>query len=122
VLSALTTNVYAVPFVNPVTTMLDILTPVATTEPGLDVTLYVTPAAPAVPAAPCVHVTVASAFPAVAVPIVGADGATPITSEGLDEDAADSTPFEEMDVTVKVTVLPAVSPDTTIGLDAPVFV
>ena len=58
-LSALTTNVYAVPFVNPVTTMLEMLTPVATTEPGLDVTRYVTPAAPAVPAAPCVHVTVA---------------------------------------------------------------
>ena len=55
-------------------------------------------------------------------PIVGADGATPITSEGLDEEAADSTPFEEMDVTVKVTVLPAVIPETTIGLDAPVAV
>jgi hypothetical protein len=44
--------------------------------------------------------------------MVGADGAIPITSEGLDEDAADSTPFEEIDVTVKVTVLPAVKPVT----------
>jgi hypothetical protein len=46
------------------------------------------------------------------VPIVGADGATPITSEGLDDEATDSTPFEEIDVTVKVTVLPAVKPVT----------
>jgi hypothetical protein len=51
-------------------------------------------------------------LPAVAVPIVGALGATPITKEELDEEAADSTPFEEMEVTVKVTVLPAVKPVT----------
>jgi hypothetical protein len=55
---------------------------------------------------------VAWAFPAVAVPIVGVDGGVPITSEGLDEEAADSTPFEDIAVTVKVTVLPAVRPVT----------
>jgi hypothetical protein len=44
--------------------------------------------------------------------MVGVDGGVPITNDGLDEDAADSTPFEEIDVTVKVTVLPAVSPVT----------
>jgi hypothetical protein len=54
--------------------------------------------------------------------MVGDDGAVPITSDGLSDDAADSTPFEEIATTVKVLVVPAVIPDTTIGLDAPVFV
>jgi hypothetical protein len=54
--------------------------------------------------------------------MVGVDGATPITSEVLDEEAADSTPFDEMAVTVKVTVLPAVIPVTWIGLEFPVAV
>lgn len=79
-------------------------------------------AAEAVPGEPCVKVTVAWALPAVAVPMVGALGGTPITSDGLDDDGADSTPFTEIDVTVKVTVLPAVRPVTTIGLEEPVAV
>jgi len=82
----------------------------------------VTFAAEAVPEEPWVKVTVAWALPAVAVPMVGALGATPITSDGLDDDGADSTPFTEIDVTVKVTVLPAVRPVTTIGLEEPVAV
>ena len=61
-------------------------------------------------------------FPAVAEPMVGAVGPTPITSDGLADEAADSTPLEEIATTVKVLVVPAVIPDTTIGLDAPVFV
>lgn len=52
--------------------------------------------------------------------MVGALGATPMTKDELDEEAADSTPLEEIEVTVKVTVLPAVKPVTTIGLEEPV--
>jgi hypothetical protein len=44
--------------------------------------------------------------------MVGVDGGVPITREVLDDEAADSTPFDEIDVTVKVTVLPAVRPVT----------
>jgi hypothetical protein len=88
--------------------MLETFTPVATTEPGLDVTLYVTPAAPAVPAAPCVKVMVAWAFPPVAVPIVGTAGLVPGVIELDADDAADVTPLLEILVTVKVTAVPAV--------------
>jgi hypothetical protein len=44
----------------------------------------------------------------------------PITSEELEDDATDSTPLEDIAVTVKVTVLPPVRPVTTIGLEEPV--
>ena len=123
-LSALTLNWYAVPFVRPLKIKLVAFTAVnsACAPTGSDVTLKVTSAAAAVPLLPFVQFTVASWFPAVAVPIVGALGAIPITSEELDDEAADSTPFEEIAVTVKVRVVPAVNPVTTIGLDAPVSV
>jgi hypothetical protein len=55
------------------------------------------------------------------VPIVGADGPTPITNGALASEVI-STPFEDIAVTVKVTVLPAVIPVTTIGLEEPVAV
>jgi len=97
-------------------------TPVACIPPGLDVALYVTSAAAAVPVAPWVKVTVACALPAVAVPIVGAEGAMPITNEALVPDGTDSTPFEDIATTVKVTVLPGVSPVTCTGLELPVAV
>jgi hypothetical protein len=67
---AVAVNVYAVPFVSPVTTIGDVA-PVAVMFPGLDVTVYV---ADAPPVAPGVNVTEACAFPPVAVPIVGACG------------------------------------------------
>ena len=94
--------------------------PVPVIPPGDDVAVYV--ADPAVPVELAVYATVTDALPAVAVPIVGAVGPTPITSDGLTDEAADSTPLEEIATTVNVLVVPAVIPDTTIGLDAPVFV
>jgi hypothetical protein len=69
-----------------------------------------------------VYATVAEALPPVAVPIVGADGPTPMTSEGLTSDGTDSTPLEEIATTVNVLVVPAVIPVTTIGLELPVAV
>ena len=64
-------NVYAVPFVNPVTTIGDDAL-VAVMFPGLEVTVYPVIADP--PVEPVVNVTEACAFPPVAVPIVGACG------------------------------------------------
>jgi hypothetical protein len=69
-LVAVTVNVYAVPFVNPVTVIGE--DPVPVSPPGDDVAVNVETAAP--PVAPAVYVTVACALPAVAVPIVGACG------------------------------------------------
>jgi len=88
--------------------------------PGDDVAVYV--ADPAVPVELAVYATVAVVFPALAEPMVGAVGPTPITSDGLADEAADSTPLEEIATTVKVLVVPAVIPVTVIGLDAPVAV
>jgi len=45
-----------------------------------------------------------------------------MTREVLEEDAADSTPLDDIEVTVNVTVLPAVKPVTVIGLELPVAV
>jgi hypothetical protein len=56
-----------------------------------------------------------------AVPIVGADGPTPITSEALTSEVV-STPFDETAVTVNVLVEPCVNPVITIGLLLPVAV
>lgn len=72
--------------------------------------------------APAVYATVAEALPPVAVPIVGADGPTPMTSEELTSDESDSTPVDEIATTVNVLVVPAVIPLTTIGLEFPVAV
>jgi hypothetical protein len=69
-----------------------------------------------------VYATVAEALPPVAVPIVGADGPTPMTSEELTSDESDSTPVDEIATTVNVLVVPAVIPLTTIGLEFPVAV
>ena len=70
-----TVKVYAVPFVNPVTVIGE-EAPVAVTDPGDDVTTYSVPAGfPRYAGA--VKVTVACAFPAVAVPIVGVPGLRP---------------------------------------------
>ena len=55
-----------------------------------------------------------------AVPIVGADGPTPMTSDALVPDTSDSTPLTDTALTVKVTVEPAVRPLTWTGLEDPV--
>jgi hypothetical protein len=64
-----TVNVYAVPLLNPLT-VIGLDAPVPVNPPGLDVTVYPVIALP--PVALVVNVTLALAFPAVAVPIVGA--------------------------------------------------
>jgi hypothetical protein len=85
---AVTVNVYAVPAVRPETrTGLD---PVAVIPPGEDVTVYVTE--PEVPVDPAVYVTsifLSTFCTMTAVPIVGADGAIPMTSDALVSDALD---------------------------------
>jgi hypothetical protein len=106
--------VYAVPLVRPVTEIGD--APVAVTLPGVDVAVYVTPPEPT---APAVYATVAVAFPAVAVPIVGAEGLTPGVSELDAADAAETIPLL-VAVTVNVYAVPAVRPVTVIGEEAPV--
>jgi hypothetical protein len=57
---------------------------------------------------PFVQFTVAAALPAAETPIVGVAGLIPGVMDVDDDDAFDSTPFDEMDVTVKVTAVPAV--------------
>ena len=52
-------------------------------------------------------------------PIVGADGPTPITNEALTSEDV-SVPFEDTATTVKVLVEPCVNPVTTMGLLLPV--
>jgi len=70
---AVTVKVYAVPLVKPVTVM-GLVVPVAVKLPGFDVTVNTVIALPPVLVG-AVNDTVASPFPAVAVPIVGASGA-----------------------------------------------
>ena len=76
-LFAVTTNVYDVPLVRPVTVMGEVA-PVAVAPPGLAVTVYPVIADPPADAG-AVNVTVASSLPAIAVPMVGAPGATAFT-------------------------------------------
>jgi hypothetical protein len=72
-LVAVTVNVYAVPFVSPVTDN-GLVVPVAVKPPGLDVAVYDVIGPEPVDTG-AVKGTVARALPAVAVPIVGAPGA-----------------------------------------------
>jgi hypothetical protein len=116
-LVAVAVNVYAVPFVSPVTTIGDDA-PVAVMFPGLEVIVYV---ADAPPVAPGVNVTEACAFPPVATPIVGACGTVVAVTELLAELAeVVLAPFDA--VTVYVYPVDDCSPVTTIGLDEPVAV
>ena len=66
--------------------------------PGLDVTVYLVIAEPF--DAGTVHVTVAFAFPAVAVPIIGAPG----TPDIIEFDAAEAAPVPTAFVAVTVNV------------------
>jgi hypothetical protein len=118
---AVTVNVYAVPAVRPVTRIGDV--PVAVIPPGEEVAVYVTE--PEVPVDPAVYGTsifLSTFCTMTAVPIVGADGAIPITSDALVPDASDWTPLPEVAVTVKVTVDPGVKPLTTSGLETPFLI
>nr|WP_263864072.1 hypothetical protein [Paenibacillus lycopersici] len=114
---AVTWNVYAVPFVNPVTVIGPAVVLVSVTFPGLDVTVYSVIALPP-SLAGAVKRTVAVPFPAVAVTPVGAPG-TPIGTTGVTladaADAADS-PAEFVAVTWNVYAVPFVNPVTVIGL------
>lgn len=76
-LVATTLNVYVVPLVRPAKVIGE-AAPVAVAPPGLAVTVYPVIALPPVDTG-AVNVTVASAFPALAVPMVGAPGATGFT-------------------------------------------
>ena len=76
-LVAVTVNVYVVPLVRPVKVTGE-APPVAVTPPGLAVTVYPVIALPPVKAGG-VNATVACAFAALAVPMVGAPGATAFT-------------------------------------------
>ena len=74
---AVTVNVYAVPFVKPVT-LIGLDAPLAVAPPGLAVTVYVVIPAPPFDAG-AVKVTLAEPLPAVALTEVGAPGTTAAT-------------------------------------------
>jgi len=99
-LVAVTVNVYAVPFVSPVTVS-GLAAPVAVMLPGLEVTVYDVTVLPA----GAVKVIVACALPATAVAPVGAPGITTTGDTGvalLDGFDAALVPRELAAVTVKV--------------------
>jgi hypothetical protein len=111
IVDAVTVNVYAVPAVRPETRIGD--APVAVIPPGEEVAVYVTE--PEVPVAPAVYGTsmfLSTFCTMTAVPIVGADGAIPITSGALVAENLVPTPLAEVAVILKVTVEPAVRPVT----------
>jgi hypothetical protein len=97
--------------------------PDAVLLPGDEVTVYEVIAEPPSDAGG-VNVTVACPFPAVAATPVGAPGAV-VTEAGVTWfDTLDGTlvPAEFVALTVKVYAVPFVSPETVIGLPAPVAV
>jgi hypothetical protein len=96
---AVTVKVYAAPLVSPAT-IIGLVVPVPVIPPGLEVTVYPVIGEPPLLAG-AVNVTMAEAFPAVAVPIVGAPG----TVEGVTEfeaELAGPGPLAFVAVTVKV--------------------
>ena len=110
---AVTVNVYAVPFVSPVTVAVSVLPPTeAVSPPGLDATVYPVIALPPLEAG-ATQVTSACAFPAVALTDVGAPGtvtATGVTLLDAVEAALVATALAA--VTAKVYAVPLVSPVT----------
>ena len=89
--------------------------------PGFEVTVYPVIAEPPLLTG-AVNITVAWAFPAVAVPIVGTPG-TVDDAVGVTEfeaALAELFPMAFVAVTVKVYAVPLVSPVTVIGLVVPV--
>jgi hypothetical protein len=116
-LVAFTVKVYVVPLDRPAT-VIGLAEPEPVSPPGLEVTVYPVMAEPPSLVGP-LNVTDACAFPAVAIPIVGAPG----TVEGITEfeaALAGPVPMEFVAVTVKVYVVPLIKPFTVIGLDEPV--
>jgi hypothetical protein len=112
-----TVNVYAIPFVKPVTVKGE-EPPEAVKPPGLDVTVYEVIADPPLFIGG-VKVIVASPLPAVAVPIVGASG-TVAGTIGLLGAEATLVPIALVAVTVKVYVTLFDKPVTVIGDALPV--
>ncbi|GAA3406271.1 hypothetical protein GCM10020370_32650 [Paenibacillus hodogayensis] len=114
---ATTVNVYAVPFVNPVTVTGLAVVLVPMIPPGLDVTVYSVIALPP-SLAGASKLTVAVPLPAVAVTFVGALG-TLIGATGVTlPDAADAAelPALFLATTVNVYAVPFVNPVTVTGL------
>jgi hypothetical protein len=109
-------NVYAVPFVKPVTTNGDDA-PVAVSPPGLDVT--VNPVIVDPPVAPAVKSTETCVLPAVTESIVGACGAVVAVTSDDAIDAAD-VPKEFIAITVYVYCVLDCKPVTVTGEDTPV--
>jgi hypothetical protein len=94
--------------------------PLAVNPPGLEVTVYeVIVEPPLNPGAE--NVIVASPFPRVAVPIIGASGTVAGVTELLAEDA-DPVPTSFVAVTVKVYATPFVRPVIVSGEPAPLVV
>jgi hypothetical protein len=113
---AVTVNVYAVPFVRPVTVIGD-EPPVAVNPPVFELTVYnVIPEPPLLAGA--LKETVAWPFPGVAVTPVGAPGTVAGTTELLVPEEV-LVPTELLAVTVNVYVVPFVSPVTTSGEPPP---
>jgi len=113
---AVTVKVYAVPFVNPETTI-GLVAPVPVNPPGEEVTVYPVIADPPFEAG-ALNATETCAFPKVPTAAVGAPG----TVAGVtDADAEDAEPFPIafVAVTVNVYAVPFVNPETTIGDDDP---
>lgn len=110
---AVTVNVYAVPFVSPVTSN-GLVAPVVVRPSGLDVTVYAVIALPPFQAG-ATKLTVAVVLPARAAPIVGASGT--VAGVTLLEGAEGSpTPTAFVAVTVNRYATPFVRPVTVIGL------
>ena len=96
---AFTVKVYAVPLVKPVTTN-GLVVPVAVKLPGLEVTVYPVMAEPPLLAG-AVKVMEAWAFPAVAVPMVGAPGTVAGVTE-FEAELAVPVPIAFVALAVKV--------------------
>jgi hypothetical protein len=114
---AVTVNVYAVPFVRPLTTIgLD--GPVAVLPPGEAVSVYEAIGVPPSDAG-AVKLMVALASPATADTLVGAPGGVGAGVTGLEGPEAGLVPTALVAVTVNVYAVPFCSPGKTSGLAAP---
>jgi hypothetical protein len=113
---AVTVKVYVVPLLRPVTVIGD-APPVAVNPPTFELTVYVVIDSPPVfPGG--VKVIVASPFPAVAVPIVGASGTLTGVTELLATEAV-LVPTAFVAFTENVYAVPLLNPVTVIGDDPP---
>ena len=116
---AVTVKVYVTPFVRPVIVVVE-LAVLEVNPPGEDVTVYEVIAEPPLDTG-AENVIVASPFPRVAVPIVGASGVVAGTTELLVPEET-LVPCALVAVTVNVYVVPFVKPVTVSGDEPPVAV